>query len=293
MASVVCVHGIGQQSLGERSLLTSWEPALLDGITRYAATVSGESAVHPGGVVPSLAMAFYGDVFRPGGSLLGVGDPMLGPGDVAPGLEQELLAAWWAAAAEADERVAPPDGDTLASTPGWVQRALTQLSNSRFFADVALRALVFDLKQVARYLTEPEVRAAVRARVLGALGEETRVVVAHSLGTVVAYEALCATPGHGVRALVTLGSPLGIANLVFDRLDPAPTGGTGAWPGSEDLMWTNVADKKDVVALIKDLRPQFGERVRNTLVHNGANAHSVVPYLTDKVTGAAIFDGLR
>lgn len=293
VASVVCVHGIGQQSSGERSLLASWEPALLDGITRCAATVSGGSAVRSDGVMPTLAMAFYGDVFRPAGSFLGVGEPMLGPGDVEPGLEQELLAAWWAEAADVDERVARPDGDTLATTPGWVQRALTQLSNSRFFADVALRAVVFDLKQVARYLTEPEVRAAVRARVLAALDDETRVVVAHSLGSVVAYEALCATPGHGVQALVTLGSPLGIANLVFDRLDPAPAGGTGVWPGGEDLVWTNVADQKDVVALVKDLRPRFGARVRNALVHNGAEAHSVVPYLTDEVTGAAIVDGLR
>jgi len=35
VASVVCVHGIGQQGLGERSLLTTWEAALVDGVTRH------------------------------------------------------------------------------------------------------------------------------------------------------------------------------------------------------------------------------------------------------------------
>ncbi|HWO63655.1 MAG TPA: hypothetical protein VNO31_26845, partial [Umezawaea sp.] len=234
----------------------------------------------------------YGDRFRPPGSFLAVGDPVLGPGDVEPGLEQELLAAWWRAAAEVDDRVAGPDADTLMSVPGWAQRALTQLSNSRFFAGLALRAMVFDLKQVARYLIDPVLRAAVRERVTRLIDADTRVVVAHSLGSVVAYEALCSLPGHGVRALVTLGSPLGIANLVFDRLQPQPVGGQGVWPGGEGLVWTNIADAGDVVALVKDLRPRFGERVRNAVVHNGAKAHAVVPYLTDQLTGAAIAAGL-
>lgn len=294
VASVVCVHGIGQQSEGERSLLTTWEPALVDGLTRHVDTTRATTSAGDDvdGAAPEVAMAFYGNLFRPAGSFLGVGDPLLGPDDVRPGLERDLLAAWWTAAAEVDERVAPPDGDTLAATPQWVQRALKQLSNSRFFADVALRAMVFDLKQVARYLTEPDLRAAARERVTRLIGADTRVVVAHSLGSVVAYEALCSLPGHGVRALVTLGSPLGVANLVFGRLEPAPVDRQGAWPGGEGLVWTNVADAGDVVALVKDLRPRFGERVRNAVVHNGAKAHSVVPYLTDGLTGAAIAEGL-
>jgi hypothetical protein len=125
------------------------------------------------------------------------------------------------------------------------------------------------------------------------IGPQTRVVVAHSLGSVVAYEALCAMADHQVRALVTLGSPLGIANLVFDRLDPAPLDGRGQWPGSDGLAWTNVIDSGDVVALVKDLRGRFGAQVRNALVHNGAHAHDATAYLTDRLTGAAIAGGLN
>ncbi|KOV87629.1 GPI inositol-deacylase [Nocardia sp. NRRL S-836] len=290
---VVCVHGIGQQGLGEQSLLASWQPALQDGLTRHTAASRPDGvAVADRASSPDVDMAFYGDLFRPAGSYLAVGDPVLGPGDVQPGLEQELLAAWWVAAAEVDERVAGPDADTLVSVPGWVQRALTQLSNSRFFAGVALRSMVFDLKQVARYLTDPVLRVAARERVVRLIGADTRVVVAHSLGSVVAYEALCSLPRHGVRALVTLGSPLGIANLVFDRLEPSPVAGRGVWPGDDNVVWTNIADAGDVVALVKDLRPRFGERVRNAVVHNGAKAHAVVPYLTDQLTGTAIAEGL-
>jgi hypothetical protein len=124
------------------------------------------------------------------------------------------------------------------------------------------------------------------------LTPDTRVVIAHSLGTVVAYETLCATGDHEVRALVTLGSPLGIPNLIFDRLDPGPVGGIGRWPGPHQLVWTNIADRGDIVALVKDLRDRFGPRVQNALVHNGSQAHNAIPYLTAELTGQVVAQGL-
>ena len=100
-----------------------------------------------------------------------------------------------------------------------------------------------------------------------------------------------------MRGLVTLGAPLGIRNLIFDRLLPAPVTGesgkpTGAWPGGVEA-WTNVADVGDVVALAKDLRPLFGHRVACYLIDNGSHAHAVQPYLTAAETGTAIAAGLR
>jgi pimeloyl-ACP methyl ester carboxylesterase len=238
-------------------------------------------------------MSFYGDLFRPAGERLAVGDPMFTADDVEPGLEGDLLLAWWREAARVDPKVAPPDADTLVRAPGSAQAALRQLSRSRFFGGLALRAMVSDLKQVRRYLQDQQLREAARTIVGNLITTETQVVVAHSLGSVVAYETLAAMPGHSVRALVTLGSPLGIKELIFNRLAPTPRDGLAAWPGSEYLVWTNVADRGDVVALEKDLRPRFGPRVINAVVHNGAHAHAVSAYLTDKLTGAAIAGGLR
>ena len=77
-------------------------------------------------------------------------------------------------------------------------------------------------------------------------------VIGHSLGSVVAYEYLCRYQPASVELLVTLGSPLGIPNLVFDRLTPAPSSGAGAWPGAV-ADWVNVADPDDIVALRKHL----------------------------------------
>ncbi len=274
---MVGVHGIGKQVLGEETLRSAWAPALADGLRRAGA---GQQA--------DLAMAFYGDLFRPAGQLLAVGDPRVTAADVEPGFEEELLAAWWAEAARSDPGVVPPGADTLVPTPRSVQAALRALSGSRFFAGLALRAMVLDLKQVRRYLTDPALREAARQRVLDALGDDTRVVVAHSLGSVVAYEALCARPGHGVRAFVTLGSPLGVPHLIRDRLLPPG----GVWPGGDGLVWTNLADEGDVVALVKDLRPAFGQRLRQGIVRNGAHAHDASSYLTDRLCGAAVAAGL-
>ncbi|MEU1519921.1 hypothetical protein ABZ490_48745 [Streptomyces sp. NPDC005811] len=290
MARVVCVHGMGQQVQGEDRLLSVWWPALSDGLRRAEAAEDLLSD-------SDVAVGFYGDLFRPAGQLLAAGDPPYTAGDVEAGFEQELLAAWWQAAAETDPAVVAPGADgTLVATPRSVQAALRALSGSKFFAGLALRAVVADLKQVRAYLTDQSTRDQARERVMAQIGPKTRVVVAHSLGSVVAYEALCALPGHGVRALVTIGSPLGIRNLVFDRLQPAPDPAgkqaRGAWPGGDDLVWTNLAATGDVVALVKDLRSCFGERVRSGLLSNGVHAHDATSYLTDALCGKAIAEGL-
>ena len=292
MRRVVCVHGIGHQHRGEDVLRAEWVPALRDGIRR-AGAVDVAGSLGDG----EVGCAFYGDVFRPPGRRLGVGDPRLSADDLTE-FERELLMAWWQGAAEADRGVVAPDARTLARVPGSVQAGLRALSGSRFFVGVPERALLLDLRQVRLYLGDDDVRTAVQDRVAAAVGnDQVRVLVGHSLGAVVAYEALCAHPEWPVRVLVTLGAPLGIRNLVFDRLRPPPAraaeGGelTGQWPGPV-RAWTNVADAGDVVALVKNLRPQFGPRVDCFLVDNGARAHAVSPYLTAKETGAAIATGL-
>jgi pimeloyl-ACP methyl ester carboxylesterase len=155
--------------------------------------------------------------------------------------------------------------------------------------------LLGDLRQVRDYFHDQEIRQLARQEVVAAVGEDTKVVVGHSLGSVVAYEALCANPEWQVRMLVTLGSPLAIPNLIFDQLQPTPSAGPGPrgrWPG-EGRAWVNVADQGDVVALVKDLRSEFGTEVDCWVVDNGATAHDVRPYLTAVETGQAIVRGLN
>lgn len=287
MARIVAVHGVGQQLKGRSTLHRIWLPALQDGI-RLAG----------GGIASSdLSCAFYGDLFRPKGRTLAVATPPLTAKDVQAGFDADLLELWWAEAAVVDDNVIDPRARTLVRTPSTVQAALRALTNSRFFAGLALRALIFDLHQVRRYFTEPTLRMEIRRRVMQALSDDTEVVVAHSLGTVVAYEALHQQPSRPPCTFVTLGSPLGIRNLIFDRLDPAPFSDdcgrlAAKWPECVK-SWTNIVDLADVVALVKDLRYLFGDRINGISIANGAKAHDVTPYLTAVETGAAILSGLQ
>jgi len=248
-------------------------------------------------VESEVLCAFYGDLFRPPGRHLAIGDPLIRVEDLDQ-FERDLLAEWWDEAARTDEAVIAPDARTLARTPRSVQSALRALSGSRYFAALGERALVSDLRQVRDYFGKPEIRQQARQRVSETVGDDTRVLVGHSLGSVVAYEALRANPGWPVRMLVTLGSPLGIPNLIFDRLEPAPlsaaeagAGPRGHWPG-KGREWVNVADQGDVVALVKDLRVAFGPGVDCWMVDNGATAHNARPYLTAMQTGRAVWKGV-
>ncbi|MGW1988918.1 alpha/beta hydrolase [Embleya sp. NPDC001921] len=291
MTKVVFVHGVGRQFLSEDSLARDVVPELRGG-ARLA-----------GGPVPEaeeVGVAFYGDLFRPAGAR-SAGDEPFDAADVEEGVEFDLLMEWWAQAARVDPSVPGPDEAGSRGAVGrlasqslrlkTVRAALDALTGARFLTGVLDRALIGDLKQLARYLTDDDVRTRVRARVAARITPRTRVLVAHSLGSVVAYETLCNT-SHRVDTLVTLGSPLGMRALVHARLRPEPIEGMGWWPQGL-RTWTNVADSADVVAVVSELRPFFGDRLTDELVHNGSHMHDATRYLTAVETGRAIVAGLR
>jgi pimeloyl-ACP methyl ester carboxylesterase len=291
MAQVVVVHGIGQEFAGPELMCQHVGPALRDGVRLSGGPVLESQHV---------TCAFYGDLYFPPGSRSAELPPW-DENDVADDLEVELLLAWWHQAAAVDPDVVGPDVDGQRGIVGYVasrallvqriRAALDALSASRFFGAVSDRLLIFALKQVSRYMTDPALRADAQARVAQAITSDTRVLVAHSLGSVVAYEALCAHPEWPVTDLVTLGSPLGLRSVIFDRLIPAPVDGVGVWPGRVQ-RWTNVADPADVVALTCSLRDRFGSQVRDRSISNGIRMHDLLRYLTAWQTGLAIAEGL-
>ncbi|MFB7393726.1 alpha/beta fold hydrolase [Streptomyces sp. NPDC056191] len=293
MARVVVVHGVGQEYLGRRTLQAPVAAALADGVE-----LAAEAGDVPAGAVPAVEhvdIAFYGDAFRTPGAKSGPPAP-LSVSDVTDPYEQQLLLAWADAAARGQE----PRSDTKTPTPEVVQRAMNALLRSPFVPGaVAERFLLGVLRQVRRYFGEDAVRARALEAVAARVGPDTTVLVGHSLGSVVAYEALCAHPEWRVRTLVTLGSPLGMPSLVFDKLRPAPQAGRGHWP--EGLAhWTNLADRHDVVASVKELAGLFrpadgteGGTLRDVPVDNGWKVHDLLRHLTARETGSAIGEGLR
>ncbi len=145
------------------------------------------------------------------------------------------------------------------------------------------------LAQAGAYFAQDEIRAGVQARLEEAVTEETTVVVAHSLGTIVAYETLCRHPEWPVRHLVTMGSPLG-GPMMFQFLRPEPEGDLGRWPGSLST-WTNIRNADDP-ACLSVLAGRFDGPVVDRAVDNGHRVHDPEPYLNNPVTGAVVAEAL-
>jgi hypothetical protein len=287
---IVGVHGIAQQYGGPYQLADVWLAGIRDGL--FAA---GHHDTARALSQEDVRVAFFGDLFRPAGTMAAT-DPPYTASDIRPGPERDLLTALYTAAVVTDPALGEPAG-AMGAVVESGEFMLARLARSKTFARVAQRAFIRDLKQVTAFLADPAVKQAVLGRVRDQVGPDTRVVIGHSLGSVVAYEYLCQDQPGPVELLVTVGSPLGIPNVVFDRLTPAPVAGAGAWPGRV-AGWVNVADRDDVVALRKDLAPLFpsalpGVRVIDRLVDNGDEPHAIGRYLSAAQTGSVLGDVLR
>lgn len=202
-----------------------------------------------------VAACFYGDLFRR-----------------APGRGDD----------EAFERSRAGVADALKAMGGDALAAFSQAANEAVFDRTV------DLVTTIR--TEPDLRREIGERFDAVVDGSTAVVVAHSLGTLVAYEALARRDDVAVD-LVTLGSPLGIP-LVFGALQPPPVEGRGVWPVGV-RRWANVAAVGDRAASVARLAPLFGDGVSDHLVDNGHRAHDPEPYLNSGATGAAVAAALR
>ena len=80
-----------------------------------------------------------------------------------------------------------------------------------------------------------------------------------------------------------LGLPAGDPESDLRPAPAAPRKWARGVAGCPSLAWTNIVDAGDVVALVKDLRPAFGNQLAGYVVHNGAHAHDARAYLTDPV----------
>jgi hypothetical protein len=290
MAGIVGIHGIGQQFRGGYQLGAEWYQSIRDGLA--AASYQSVADALP---VTDVRVAFFGDLFHKPGSMAGSGPPASAK-DLQPGPERELLRTFYEAAVVQDPSLGSAEG-SMGAGKAAVQVMLNRLARSKTFAGITERAFVGNLKQVTAFLTNPIIKQNVLARVREQIGEDTRIVIGHSLGSVVAYEYLCHERPSAVELLVTLGCPLGIPNVVFDKLSPPPVDGAGGWPGSVPA-WVNVADPNDVVALRKSLAPLFpgtspGQAVADRLVDNGKWPHDANRYLIARQTGSALGDVLR
>jgi chorismate mutase len=151
---------------------------------------------------------------------------------------------------------------------------------------------------VEQFLRDDEIRGEVRGYFRDALaGRDTpTILVAHSLGSVVAYDVLREFPGMFVPGMVTMGSPLSIGHF---RRSLAREGEAGdCLPVPEMLhRWVNVYSELDPLVLGSGIASYFegggaddgrGPVDREAENHGYLDAHSPDQYLRSQATATAV-----
>ena len=282
MAKLLGIHGIGQQGKTASQLVSEWYPACCAGL--QAAEGSPVKS-------DDFTCTFYADLFQ--GLTATLGDDDVNEEwfeDFVEVLAQEQIRL----EKEQDDTATLGYGMALGMRLG-LDRALRILMGLPIFGGLSAHAVRLSLSQVRKFLFNQAVREQILERVAASVLPDTQIILAHSLGSVVAYEALRLHPEWQVHTLITLGSPLGISKVIFDHLTPPrDSGGRAPWPGNI-RRWINLADRGDIVSLRRDLCPLFrdGNAIQDVLVDNGwREAHDATRYLAAPQTGRALIEAL-
>jgi hypothetical protein len=304
MAEIVLVHGIDQQQQTADGLENSWLPALAGGV-RVAGFPDVADRIwrdrgKPGGI--EARMAFYGSLFLTPGQQGG------DPGAFTPEEAEfaEVLALEWlqhAAKRATKDKTRQTGRRELAyvthemgaeqGTGKYLRSAARSLAKVSWFAPYGMgfaeRFVNRSLAQVTRYLTNADIRAAALKSVSDLIGPDTKVLIGHSLGSVVAYEA-AHRMNQPLPLLLTLGSPLGLQTIVYQRLRPQPP----AFPPKVE-RWVNIADQDDFIAAEPNLEGLFGAGLPGGAVFeggytvdNGAEPHNSDFYLGKREVGKPV-----
>lgn len=307
MAVVVMVHGIGQEQRSADTLEGEWLANLAGGVrtAEYGDLADRLWRLRAGPQGVDCRMVFYGDLFLTPGQQ---GDE---PGVLSP--EQQELAGslaleWLRTAAQSSNSADRQESarqlallEEHGEEMGWQERVRTPmnaLTRIPWFAHASMGVAGLHwraLDQVIRYLTEEKLRRTVLDRVAALVGPETRVLIGHSLGSVVAYEAACLLLDRPLPLLLTLGSPLGLRTIVTERVRPQPP----CYPRWVK-RWVNVADRDDLIAAEPDLKgllagslPEGAVLEGGVTVDSGAEPHSAAFYLAKRQVGAPVGETLR
>jgi endonuclease G len=256
MTTLVCIHGRGQGGRNPDELRRKWAAGL-----NFGLTAAGRRTVNPDKVV----LPFYGDL-----------------------LESARLQAQ-RTGADLDEQAGADD----IQQEGWEERIL-KIPGARRILQVLADRTDVEQEVIEAFLTDVAVYYKVaRDRVLDAVrvglpaGEEPLVLVAHSLGGVVARDLLDDPAVRDrTRLLVTVGSPLGLQACYRNLLAGGPV-------HPKVAAWVATWDQDDFVALGHPLKRLYGDPLEDLRVDNPANrAHAIEYYLGHARVAARIADAL-
>jgi hypothetical protein len=295
---LVLVHGRAQEQKDSIALKAEWLEALEEGLAKSTLTLPIAEQ--------DVRFPFYGDTLYDmvGGKSADEAALIVVRGDDTEDDEKRFTRAIM-------EEIREKTGITsaqLAEAAGqevvdrgplnweWFQGFLRAVD--RFVPHGSGTSIALFTHDVYQYLKNSAIRETIDDGVSAALtpGVET-VVVAHSLGTVVAYNLL-RQQGHlrgwKVPQLITVGSPLAVKEIRKTIRSFAPT----RCPECVS-KWFNAMDERDVVALYPLDTGHFPLDPANPAIENKRNVknktrnrHGIAGYLDDQEVAKRIYDAL-
>jgi hypothetical protein len=270
---VVGVHGIGNHRPGVTAqdaaglISRQWSQSLATSFAR--AQIDMES--------PEIEAAYYADILNL--------DERQSPDSIESLNDQEKEIFWKVLLGNG---VPSEVGQGILTVP--LRQGLDWLCQKRGIAAGATARIISSFcREVHCYLASPSRRRACQDVVLDLISEiHPNVLIAHSLGSVVAYEALHRLNSNfHIPLLVTVGSPLGLSGAVFEFLEPKPVDDVGLRPAAVG-SWINISDPGDVVALPARLGDKFAVDIHEEAHIGLFNFHSMNGYLSCGLVSAAI-----
>jgi hypothetical protein len=268
MIAIVGVHGVGHlDKKNERAEIVS-------GMSRRWTEAIAKGLGHPASVF-NVRCAYYSPFLA--SSYTPQGDAL----DTLPDEAKDMFVEWL------EDLGAPPVvvqgqmGWPLRQGAHWVQKLFPR------FTKAAIATFFHEVHTYLRAPSGPH-RSAAREEVAQTIREgPTRVVIAHSLGSVITYEALWADPDLTADLLITIGSPLGM-RPVLSRLEPSVAQSLGHRPPGV-RRWLNIADPGDPIAVPYRLRKLFpGIELDRTDSIGPLSIHSATAYLKGPLVAASI-----
>ncbi|MGW5960958.1 hypothetical protein [Methylorubrum thiocyanatum] len=289
--ALVLIHGRSQGGRDPGELRRIWLDAFRDGLGANAESILDGVEVR---------FPYYGDALdawiaradgRASGTPRGDGDTLTGDPQLLEFQSRvavEILARH-GIDAQAEAARLGGSGHTAPAprSPEWVQAIFRILDRLPGATGAFISAVMRD---VHLYLNNPGARRDVDAIVTPEIRGRC-IVVAHSLGSVVAYRLLKAATDCEVPLFLTIGSPLGIGPIresVTPRRFPAVV-----------KTWTNAFDDRDDVALYPlgrgrfPVEPQHPIEDISGIDNRTENHHGIVEYLNKPIIAKTIATALE
>ncbi|MBM3942665.1 MAG: alpha/beta hydrolase [SAR202 cluster bacterium] len=264
---IIGIHG--RSNKPRKELLGPWwEQAIREGLAKNQGL--------PPTVKFEFHLAYYSDLFFPQPAP-DDNEPYV---EALPGALKRYETSLW-------DRIRAYGQNWLDDPLDWLEERSGKLSR---FARKILQERMQDL---SRYYQEPDLRTNAQARLrslIQNLQGNDIMLIAHSMGSIVAYEALRdmgQEPGGQrgiVPQLVTLGSPLGLTPVKGEVM--ARYSGRLRTPSVVTQSWVNFSDADDHICIDAHLADDYdqnsaGIKVRDQMVSNDFpdNPHKIYGYL--------------